>query len=164
MPPSLQCLRLKSCKRLKIVSVVKKKNRMVETVSMMTGDLPGSHYDGWPTRMEDGVSFFWVTYPDGRWWKGSHFSGWPTRMEDGVSFFWVTYPASVVSFFWVTYPEDNEEGGSHYNGWPTRMEDGGSGSHYTGWPTRMTDGSEGLIITGDLPRWNWWCRWGCNAW
>ena len=26
LPPSLQCLRLKSCKRLKIVSVVKKKN------------------------------------------------------------------------------------------------------------------------------------------
>ena len=48
--------------------------------------------------MEDGVSFFWVTYPDGKWGLIVLGDLPGCKMVKRVAFFWVTYPASVVSF------------------------------------------------------------------
>ena len=60
----------------------------VSGVSIVTEDFPGSDYDGWPARVRR-VSIVTEDFP------GSDYDGWPARMEDGVSFFWVTYPDGI---------------------------------------------------------------------
>ena len=108
----------------------------------MMGDLPrwknsleGLNGDGWPTQVS-GVSIVTDDLP------GSDYDGWPARVS-GVSIVTDDLP------------------GSDYDGWPTRMEEEGL-LYWVTYPDEI-DGV-GLIITGDLPGWNWWCRWGCNAW
>jgi len=92
------------------------------------------------------VSLWWVTYPDWKWW--SHYDGWPTQMQDGLTMMGdlprknyglimmgdLPIWKMMVSLWWVTYP--NERWWSHYDGWPTQIKSG-KWSHCYGWPTQM---------------------------
>jgi hypothetical protein len=68
------------------------KKNDVENGLIMMGDLPKwkecevrSHYNGWPTQVEDRKNVKW-----------SRYNGWPTQVEDKK--------CEVVSLLWVTYP------------------------------------------------------------
>jgi len=109
-------------------------------------DARWSHYDGWPTHMQDDglimmgdlprckvVSLWWVTYPYARWW--SHYDGWPTQMQDGLIMTGdLPICNMMVSLWWVTYRGNNMENGLIVMGDLPRKTDG-------------------LIMMGDLPRW-----------
>jgi hypothetical protein len=113
--------------------------RMWKNGLIMMGDLPKwkecevrSHYNGWPTQMEDRKNMEW-----------SHCYGWPTQVEDRKNMKWshcYGWPTQVeriwkaVSLWWVTYP----------NGKNVKC-----GLIIMGDLPRKNDG---LIVMGDLPR------------
>jgi len=75
---------------------------------IVMGDLPKwkrevrSHYNGWPTQVEDRKNVKW-----------SRYNGWPTHMEDGGLIVMGDLPRKMMFFFflkmvsllWVTYPK-----------------------------------------------------------
>jgi len=78
------------------------------------GDLPKwkecevrSHYNGWPTQVEDRNNVKW-----------SRYNGWPTQAEDRKNVKW------SHCYGWPTQMEDEKNmKRSHYYEWPTQMKD-----------------------------------------
>ena len=91
------------------------------------------------------VSLWWVTYPSGKWW--SHYDGWPTQMNDGLIMMgdlprWKECEVRSHYNGWPTQMEDRKNmKWSHCNGWPTQVEDRKNvkWSHCYGWPTQAED-------------------------
>jgi hypothetical protein len=126
------------------------KKKMMENGLIMMGDLPKrkecevrSHYNGWPTQVEDRKNVKWSRYngwptqvEDRKNVKWSRYNGWPTQMEDRKNMKWSHCNG------WPTQVEDRKNmKWSHCNGWPTQMEDEKNmkRSHYYGWPTHVKD-------------------------
>jgi len=119
---------------------------------IMMGDLPKwkecevrSHYNGWPTQMEDGKNMKW-----------SHCYGWPTQVEDRKK-----WSGRVIMGDLPRWKIEKIWSGLIVMGDLPRWKDGGL--IVMGDLPRKNDAfslkKNGLIVTGDLPKDRMWLTW-----